>query len=126
MKAGVKPFDASSEYFFAEGCFITELSNCEQDADVSIARARVEPGCTTRWHYLEGIAERYVMLEGSGFVEVEGVAGRQVGPGDVVAIPPGAKQRIRNDGSDDLVFLAVCTPRFIEEAYVDAEDESTL
>lgn len=126
MKAGVKTFDAGREYFFAEGCFITELSNLEEDADVSIARARVEPGRTTRWHYLQGIAERYVMLEGSGLVEVEGMATQHIGPGDVVLIPAGAKQRIQNIGEDDLIFLAICTPRFVESAYVDVEDETAL
>ena len=122
----MKPYEAEREYFFAEGCFITELSNDEEDPEVSIARCRVEPGRTTRWHYLEGIVERYVMLEGSGYVEVESMAGQQLGPGDVVVIPAGSKQRIQNNGSDALIFLAVCTPRFVTSAYVDVEDESAL
>jgi mannose-6-phosphate isomerase-like protein (cupin superfamily) len=130
MKPEVKRYNTSKEYFFAEGCHINELSNSTEDADVSIARARVEPGQTTRWHYLEDIAERYVLLEGSGLVEVEGLPAHipalQVTAGDVVVIPPGARQRIQNTGDDDLVFLAICTPRFTADAYVDAEDESAL
>ena len=58
------------EYFFAEGCFITEWWNSTADAAVSVARARVEPGVTTRWHRLRGVTERYLILEGQGRVEV--------------------------------------------------------
>ena len=121
MKAGVKRHAPQAEYFFDEGCYITELCNCADDPQVSIARARVAPGVTTRWHYLVDTAERYVLLAGSGLVEVEGVAAQQVGPGDTVLIPPGARQRIANTGEADLVFLAVCSPRFDSACYVDAE-----
>ena len=70
MKACIKTYDAAQEYFFAEGCFITELSNAADDPAVSIARARLEPGKTTRWHFLRDTAERYVVLQGMGSVEV--------------------------------------------------------
>ena len=121
MKAAVKPLDERSEYFFAEGCFIVESSNSPEDPALSVARARVEPGRTTRWHYLQGIAERYVILAGEGDVEVGDLPITRVQPGDVVIIPPGERQRIHNPGEEDLVFLALCTPRFEEGAYVDAE-----
>jgi len=126
VKACVKFHDPRSEYFFAEGCHITELSNSADDPAVSVARARVEPEGTTRWHFLQDTAERYVLLEGRGLVEVEGMTEQQVGPGDVVLIPPGAKQRITNTGEGDLVFLAICSPRFNDAAYVDAEDEEAV
>ncbi len=121
MRATVKPADDAAEYFFAEGCFITEWSNSADDPDVSIARARVEPGRTTRWHYLLETGERYVLLAGAGLVEVGDLPARAVAPGDVVVIPPGIRQRITNNGSEDLVFLAICSPRFTESAYVDDE-----
>jgi mannose-6-phosphate isomerase-like protein (cupin superfamily) len=40
-----------------------------------------------------------------------------VSAGDVVIIPPGARQRIANTGPADLRFLALCTPRFRPENY---------
>jgi 23S rRNA-/tRNA-specific pseudouridylate synthase len=43
--------------------------------------------------------------------------------GDVVRIPPMCRQRITNVGTTDLVFLAICTPRFMPQAYEDIEDE---
>lgn len=123
-QARVLRWNPSGEQETAELCAITELSNDAADPEVSIARARLPAGRTTRWHALRGIAERYVVLEGRGTAEVEGLLPTAVGPGDVVWIPPGARQRIRNDGEEDLVFLALCTPRFVPEAYEDMEESS--
>jgi mannose-6-phosphate isomerase-like protein (cupin superfamily) len=105
------------EFYTSEGCFITEWSNTPEDPAVSIARARVLPGLTTRWHRLVAITERYVILEGRGRAYVGEDEPKEVMPGDVVLIPPACRQRIANTGKGDLVFLAVCTPRFTEEAY---------
>lgn len=118
MKPVILAHEPGREYFFREGCFITELSNGAHDPEASLARARVEPGRTTAWHALTGTAERYVILEGRGMVEVGDLPPREVGPGDVVVIPPGCRQRIANPGPADLVFLAVCTPRFLPGNYV--------
>lgn len=121
MKAAILSVDQTLEKLTEEQCSILELSNTAEDEAVSIARARVAPGVTTRWHRLDGIAERYVILEGQGLVEVADLAPRQVGPGDVVRIPPSARQRIGNNGTRDLVFLAICTPRFRWDAYEDVD-----
>lgn len=107
------------EVFIEEGCYIVELSNTPDDAAVSIARARVPPGVTTRWHRVKDTTERYVILEGTGRVEVGDSPGQEVGPGDVVLIPPSCLQRIANTSDKDLIFLAICTPRFVPEAYQD-------
>lgn len=121
MKAAVLAVDESREKLTEEQCHILELSNSGDDEAVSIARARVAAGVTTRWHRLDGIAERYVILEGLGLAEVGDLPSQLVGPGDVVIIPPGARQRIHNTGTRDLVFLAICTPRFRWEAYEDID-----
>lgn len=122
----IKRFAAGDEYFFEEGCFIVELSNSSGDPALSIARARVPVGVTTRWHSLRGIVERYVILEGAGMVEVGDMPATAVGPGDVVIIPADAPQRISNGGAEDLVFLAACTPRFTPSAYQDLEENQVL
>jgi len=107
-----------SEYFFeSEGCYISELSNSEVDPELSIAQARVEPGVTTSWHRLKSTTERYCILSGVGIVEVGDAAQREVSTGDVVLIPPLQRQRITNIGKEDLIFLAICTPRFEECNY---------
>ena len=117
MNAEIRSPDPAAEFFTAEQCHILEISNLPGDPDCSIARARVEPGVTTRWHRLDGIAERYVVLEGRGCAEIGDLPPRDVGPGDVVLIPPACRQRIANLGRTDLVFLAICTPRFRPERY---------
>ena len=117
MKACVKHFAPDREYYFDEGCYINELSNSGDDPELSIARARVAPGQATRWHRLHGVSERYLVVEGRGLAEVDGLQPTEVGPGDVVIIPPGAAQRITGLGEQDLVFLAICSPPFTEQAY---------
>ncbi len=107
----------AEHYFEAERCWISEWWNTRDDPAVSIARARVEPGVTTAWHRLDGIVERYVILAGSGRVEVGTAVPRDVAAGDVVWIPAATAQRITNTGGGALVFLAVCTPRFQPHAY---------
>lgn len=121
MNEGVTRISSAKELYTAEGCFITELSNTADDPAVSIARARVEPGVTTRWHRVNGTAERYVILQGKGRAEIGDLPPQDVAPGDVVLIPPSCRQRIANTGERDLVFLAICTPRFTSEAYEEIE-----
>ena len=121
MKAVIKRAGDVQEYFFAEGCFIQELSNSSDDGEVSIAQARLAPGNTTRWHHIVATGERYVILAGEGVVEIGDVPAQRVAAGDVVVIPPGVRQRIHNPGTVDLLFLAICSPRFVESAYVDGE-----
>jgi len=117
MHEQVRHMVPDAEFHTAEGCHIIELSNSDADPEVSIARARVRPGVTTRWHRLDGTTERYVVLSGAGKVEVGNLPAQTVTPGDVVLIPPGCRQRITGMGNEDLVFLAICTPRFRPEVY---------
>jgi len=118
MEPCIKKYDISREYFFAEGCFITELSNTLDDPVLSIVRARVAPGKTTKWHCLRGVTERYVILDGIGSVEVGNLGPQVVNVGDTVIIPPGERQRISNIGENSLIFLAICSPRFEASVYV--------
>ncbi|WP_404355518.1 cupin domain-containing protein [Methylotuvimicrobium sp. KM1] len=122
MQASIKKLNLDDEFYTPEQCFIIEQSNSCDDPDLSIARARVEPGVTTRWHRLVGTVERYVIIQGLGRVEVGSLPPQEVKPGDIVLIPPTYRQRIANIGSEDLIFLAICTPRFLDANYQDIED----
>jgi mannose-6-phosphate isomerase-like protein (cupin superfamily) len=113
----LKKHDAKQEYYFEEGCYITEISNSTDDEDVSIARARVEEAQQTKWHYLENTTERYVIVHGEGLAEIGDGEPLRVSIGDVVVIPPDTRQRIKNTGKGDLVFLVVCSPRFHTKDY---------
>jgi mannose-6-phosphate isomerase-like protein (cupin superfamily) len=114
----------ADEHLTDERCHILEYWNRPDDPEMSIARARVSPGITTQRHRLIGIVERYLILDGEGSMELQGSAPRPVGVGDVVYIPAGQVQSITNTGKTDLVFLAICNPRFVPAAYVMVDEDS--
>jgi len=100
------------ESYFEEDCFIAELLNTPDCPGLSIARARVEPGVSTVLHRVRGADEIYYLLSGEGQVEMDGQIIGTMHPGDLLRIPADATQRITNTGREDLIFLAICTPRF--------------
>ena len=122
MKETIKQQNLKEEFYTPEKCYVTELSNTPEDPDVSIARARVEPRVTTRWHRLKGTYERYFIISGRGLVEIGEQPPQEVTAGDIVLIPPMCRQRITNTGTEDLVFLAICSPRFLQDVYEDIDD----
>jgi mannose-6-phosphate isomerase-like protein (cupin superfamily) len=81
----------------------------------SLAEARVAPGTRTAAHYHPHTEEIYYILSGSGLMQI-GDQKQPVGPGDAIAIPPGAVHTILNSGSQTLRFLCCCAP-----AYEDAD-----
>ncbi len=122
MEARIIKGDMLKEYLTPERCFIYE--NCgvsTGDSRVSIARARVEPGVTTKAHHLEGVQEIYLITEGQGKVSLGNLSPGDVVKGDVVIIPAGASQKISNTGKTDLIFYCICTPAFTQDRYRDEE-----
>lgn len=117
----IDPYNPETEYYTEERCYITELHKTSEDPACSIARARVEPGVTTRFHVVKDTIERYVILEGAGLVVVGDEKPGIVYPMDVVTIPVDSRQRITNIGEVDLIFLCVCTPGFDPVNYIDVE-----
>lgn len=106
------------EFYTPEGCSIREISNDSGDEEVSVALARVKPGVATELHKLKDVSERYLILEGKGIIDVQGLEQARVCPGDLVRIPPDTAQRITNDGEDDLLFYCICSPPFRVECYI--------
>src|SRR5579862_3368894 len=113
--------DLAREFHTDERCFIFESLNGSNDC-LSVARARVEPGVTTKWHSVQGTVERYIIAEGKARVEVGDLAPEDIGPGDVILIPAGVRQRVTNMGKRDLIFYCVCTPPFEQKNYHDLEE----
>jgi mannose-6-phosphate isomerase-like protein (cupin superfamily) len=54
-------------------------------------------------------------------MQVEGDV-RDVGPGDAIAIPPGARHQISNRGSEALRFLCCCAPGYEHDDTVMVDD----
>jgi len=115
----VERFQPETETFIDEGCYIVELHNGAADVGCSIARARLLPRSTTRMHSLQGTIERYVIIEGTGTVRIGNTTAQTVAAMDVVTIPADIPQSITNSGEVDLIFLCICTPRFVEQHYQD-------
>jgi len=108
--------DEHDEFMTEEHCHILEVWNRDVDPDVSISRARVEPGMKTQKHSLS-VDEKYLITSGSGNMYVGGGGPDLVTVGDLIVIPAGQTQWIENTDSEDLVFYCICTPRFIPASY---------
>ena len=93
-----------------DGSAIREYLHTERQ---SLAEASLGPeGATTR-HYHGRSEEIYLLLEGSGRMELDGEE-REVGPGDAILIPPGAWHRIVA-GASGLCFLCCCAPPYADD-----------
>jgi len=77
----------------------------------SLAEARLPPGAATTPHYHPLTEEIYYILEGAGRMTI-GDDSTDVGPGDAIAIPPGAVHTITNTGAATLKFLCCCAPGY--------------
>jgi len=87
----------------------------------SLAEARLPVNGATTPHYHPRTEEIYYIVEGHGSMRV-GNEIRLVGPGDAIAIPPGARHQIRNTGSVVLKFLCCCAPAYEDEDTVLDQD----
>lgn len=77
----------------------------------SLAEARLPPGGRTTPHYHPQTEEIYYILEGTARMTI-GEETCEVGPGDAIAIPPGAVHTITNPGDITLKFLCCCAPAY--------------
>lgn len=77
----------------------------------SLAEARVMVGASTTPHYHPHTEEIYYILRGHGRMRINEETA-EVGPGDAIAIPPGAVHTIQNTGGETLVFLCCCAPGY--------------
>ncbi|MCC6125422.1 MAG: cupin domain-containing protein [Pirellulales bacterium] len=80
----------------------------------TLAEARLPPLGGTAPHRHRNTEEIYYILEGHGLMQI-GDETCSVGPGDAIAIPPGAMHQITNTGNDPLKFLCCCAPGYEHE-----------
>jgi mannose-6-phosphate isomerase-like protein (cupin superfamily) len=74
----------------------------------SLAHAKLFAGATSALHQLRS-SEVYYILKGRGRMEIDGES-RDVKPGDMIYIPPEAKQRITSLDDEELEFLCLVDP----------------
>ncbi len=99
------------EFIAGDGTILRELLHPDKqpiDLRYSLAHAIVPVGQISHLHALK-TSEVYYIISGTGVMEIDGEE-RAVGPGDAVYIPPDARQRIRNAGSEPIVFVCIVDP----------------
>jgi mannose-6-phosphate isomerase-like protein (cupin superfamily) len=112
----VQNIDRVTAFITKDGSEIRELlayrNSCIRNQ--TLAEARLPEGLSTTAHLHRQTEEIYYVLEGRGTMRV-GEETRAVGPGDAIAIPPGAVHQITNTGSGVLKFLCCCAPGYEHE-----------
>ena len=111
----VRRRELAEPFTTADGSTIRVLLDLELGGarNQSLAEAELAAGQATERHYHGRSEEIYVLLEGTGEMEVDGQH-RRVGPGDAVLIPPGAWHQIRA-GGEGVRFLCCCAPPYAHE-----------
>jgi mannose-6-phosphate isomerase-like protein (cupin superfamily) len=104
------------KFVSGDGAALRELFNpLKDDLELrySLAHATVKPGKTTAQHRLK-VSEVYYILAGQGRMYIDD-EGSYVEKDDVIYIPPKSRQRIKNTGREDLVFLCLVDPAWKKE-----------
>jgi len=112
----IRDLEGLPEFTAGDHTRLKELFNPQKDPlelRYSLAQARLNPGKTSLLHRLK-TSEVYYIISGTGEMEINGEKS-VVGPGQAVYIPPGASQRIRNIGGDELVFICIVDPAWKPE-----------
>ncbi len=79
----------------------------------SLAEASLDAGQSTQRHYHAASEEIYLIVDGSGDLEVDGET-REVGAGDAILIPPGAWHELVA-GSAGVRLLCCCVPAYADD-----------
>ncbi|HZZ29964.1 MAG TPA: cupin domain-containing protein [Pirellulales bacterium] len=112
----VKNLQQVEAFITKDGSEIRELLAHRNSCIVnqSLAEARVAPGARTAPHFHRLTEEIYYILHGQAQMTID-AEHKTVGPGDAIAIPPGAIHTVFNSGHEPLVFLCTCAPAYEHE-----------
>jgi len=107
----IKDLKNCQEFIAGDKTVLRELLHPDK-ADLkirySLAQASVGPGQESWPHKLK-TAEVYYILSGTGEMKINDESA-EVHAGQVIYIPPQAKQSIKNTGQADLKFLCIVDP----------------
>jgi mannose-6-phosphate isomerase-like protein (cupin superfamily) len=118
----IRDISRSQEIIAGDNCFLKELINPLKDKDLdlrySLSVGRIQLGGETYLHRLKN-SEVYFLLKGTAEVYInDDVA--VVGAGQAIYVPPGGAQRVKNVGSEELLFACIVDPAW------EADDEEIL
>jgi len=115
-----KKLTDAAEFSAGDATLLRELVHPDKDPvelPYSLAHARLEAGKSSLPHCLTGQSELYYFLEGKGEIYLDGKP-VEAGAGEVVLVPAGVPQFVRNTGSGDLVFLCIVSPPWREKSEI--------
>ncbi len=108
-------YDALEPFTTKDGSTIREYLHTPAQ---SLAEATLEPGQSTERHYHRLSEEIYLIVDGGGRLEVDGVE-RDVRAGDAILIPPGSRHTLLA-GQDGTRLLCCCVPAYShDDTYFD-------
>ena len=111
----VRSRDDAEAFTTLDGSVIRVLLDAARGArNQSLAEATLDAGGSTKRHRHPRTEELYVLLEGTGELEVDGET-RRVGPGDAILIPPGTPHQITASTERPLRFLCCCAPPYSDD-----------
>ncbi len=87
------------------------------DVGLSVTWVEVAPGARQRPHS-HAPEQVYVVVKGRGTMHV-GAETQEVGPGDLIYIPPNVTHGIENATNETLVYFSAATPAFDLKALYD-------
>ena len=80
----------------------------------SLAEETLPPGAAVTPHHHRELEEIYYLVEGRGVMTV-GDERQEVGAGDAIYVPRGARHTLENTGDSPIRLLVVCGPAFFYE-----------
>lgn len=88
--------------------------NCDgwhlvKSASLSVIQECVPPGCSEIRHYHECAEQFFFVLSGIASLEVNGVVNK-LAPQQGLHIPAGIPHQLKNEHTDDLLFIVTSTP----------------
>ncbi len=83
------------------------------DLPYSIAHAYLPPGQQSLWHTLDN-TEVYIILKGKGIIFINDEQ-KDIEAGDLIVVPPLAKQSVSNIGEEMLEFFCIVSPEWSED-----------
>ena len=89
-RSGSRPSAKGQAEYFTGTVRIDPLFEAEEPARAVGASVTFEPGARTAWH-THPLGQTLIVTAGCGLVQSWGGPAREIGPGDVVSIPPGEK-----------------------------------
>jgi quercetin dioxygenase-like cupin family protein len=85
-------------------CLKSATENGDPETGPSTFILKAPPGCLVPWHY-HTAEEQLIVAQGSVLTEMEGMQGREMGPGGFAMMPSKAKHQFSCKSKDDCIMF---------------------